>query len=89
MHKIFSKISSPMVYGPLTKEELDQISIPKTAVPESDGWYVGVNSEIPSLAEKKIFKWVPPVLEETPVETPTAEEPAVEEPTPDPEPPTE
>jgi hypothetical protein len=83
MHKIFSKISSPMVYGPLTKEELDQISIPKTAVPESDGWYVGVNSEIPSLAEKKIFKWIPPVLEEAPVETPA------EEPTPEPEPPTE
>lgn len=72
MHHIFSKISNPFVYGPLTKEEVDSVALSKSLVPEPDGWYLGVNQEIQALAHKKIFKWVPPVLEQ-PEETPSEE----------------
>jgi hypothetical protein len=63
MHPIFEKISMPFVYGPLTKEELDSIVVSKSQVPEPDGWYVGTIVEQTHLTEKKIFKWVPPVME--------------------------
>jgi len=78
MHYIFEKISMPYVYGPLTKEEVDTITVAKAQVPEPDGWYVGTAIEQPQLAEKKIFKWVPPVIEELPAEEPPAETPPAE-----------
>lgn len=53
----------PFVYGPLTKEELDSITVAKAQVPEPDGWYVGTAVELSHLSEKKIFKWTPPVIE--------------------------
>jgi hypothetical protein len=64
MHPIFTKISSAFVYGPLTNEELATITVARSQVPEPDGWYVGVQMELPHLVDKKIFKWVPPVLEQ-------------------------
>lgn len=70
MHPIFEKISMPFVYGPLTKAEADSVVVPRSLVPEPDGWYVGTAVELDHLAEKKVFKWVPPVLEE---EAPPAE----------------
>lgn len=72
MHPIFNKISSPFVYGPLTNEELATITVAKTQVPEPDGWYVGLYMELEHLAHKKVFKWVPPVLEQ-PEEVPSEE----------------
>ena len=63
MHPIFEKISMPFVYGPLTQEQANSVTVPKALVPESDGWYVGTSVELPELAEKKVFKWVPPVME--------------------------
>jgi len=66
MHPIFEKISMPFVYGPLTKEELDSVTVSKSMIPEPDGWYVGTPIELPELAHKKIFKWVPPVMEDAP-----------------------
>lgn len=68
----------PFVYGPLTKEEVDSITVSKSQVPEPDGWYVGTVVEQAHLAGKKIFKWVPPVIEELPVEEPPAETPPAE-----------
>lgn len=56
----------PFVYGPLTQEELNSIKVPKSQVPEPDGWYVGTAVELVDLAHKKMFKWVPPVMEEAP-----------------------
>jgi hypothetical protein len=73
MHPIFEKISMPFIYGPLTKNEVDTVTVPKSLVPESDGWYVGTAVELSHLAEKKVFKWVPPVLEEEPPSEPPAE----------------
>jgi nitric oxide synthase oxygenase domain/subunit len=70
MHPIFEKISLPFVYGPLTQEEVNLITVSKALVPEPDGWYVGTAVEVSNLADKKIFKWVPPVVEE---EAPPAE----------------
>jgi hypothetical protein len=70
MHPIFEKISLPFVYGPLTQEEVNLITVSKALVPEPDGWYVGTAVELADLAHKKIFKWVPPVIEE---EAPPAE----------------
>jgi hypothetical protein len=70
MHPIFEKISLPFVYGPLTQEEVNSITVSKALVPEPDGWYVGTAVELSDLAHKKIFKWVPPVIEE---EAPPAE----------------
>jgi nitric oxide synthase oxygenase domain/subunit len=70
MHPIFEKISLPFVYGPLTQEEVNSITVSKALVPEPDGWYVGTAVEVSNLADKKIFKWVPPVVEE---EAPPAE----------------
>jgi nitric oxide synthase oxygenase domain/subunit len=70
MHPIFEKISLPFVYGPLTQEEVNSITVSKALVPEPDGWYVGTAVEVSNLADKKIFKWVPPVIEE---EAPPAE----------------
>ena len=64
MHPIFEKISMPFVYGPLTKEELDSITVAKAQVPEPDGWYVGTAVELADLSNKKVFKWVPPVMED-------------------------
>ena len=64
MHPIFEKISMPFVYGPLTKEELDSITVAKAQVPEPDGWYVGTTVELADLSNKKVFKWVPPVMED-------------------------
>jgi hypothetical protein len=64
MHPIFEKISMPFVYGPLTQEEVDSVTIAKSLVPEPDGFYVGTAVELPDLAGKKIFKWVPPTMEE-------------------------
>lgn len=66
MHPIFEKISMPFVYGPLNQDELNSITVPKSQVPEPDGWYVGTAVELPNLAEKKVFRWVPPVMEEAP-----------------------
>ena len=66
MHPIFEKISMPFVYGPLTQEELNSVTVPKSQVPEPDGWYVGTVVELVDLANKKVFKWVPPVMEEAP-----------------------
>lgn len=66
MHPIFEKISMPFVYGPLTQEELNSVTVPKSQVPEPDGWYVGTAVELADLAHKKMFKWVPPVMEEAP-----------------------
>lgn len=63
MHPIFEKIVSPYVYGPLTQEEVDTIIVPKSLVPESDGYYAGTYMEQPQLADKKVFKWVPPTEE--------------------------
>ena len=63
MHPIFSKISMPFVYGPLTQEEVDSVNVAKSLVPEPDGYYIGTMQEILELAEKKVFKWVPPVME--------------------------
>lgn len=76
MHYIFDKISMPFVYGPLTKEEVDSVTVAKSQIPEPDGWYIGTVTEQVHLTEKKIFKWVPPVIEELPVEEPPAETPA-------------
>jgi hypothetical protein len=73
MHPIFNKISMPFVYGPLTQEEADSITVGKSQVPEPDGFYVGTAVELANLANKKIFKWVPPVIEEAP---PAPEAPA-------------
>ncbi len=70
MHPIFEKISLPFVYGPLTQEEVNSVTVSKALVPEPDGWYVGTAVEVSNLADKKIFKWVPPVIEE---EAPPAE----------------
>ena len=56
----------PFVYGPLTQEELNSVTVPKSQVPEPDGWYVGTVVELVDLANKKVFKWVPPVMEEAP-----------------------
>jgi nitric oxide synthase oxygenase domain/subunit len=70
MHPIFEKISLPFVYGPLTQEEVNSVTVSKALVPEPDGWYVGTAVEVSNLADKKIFKWVPPVVEE---EAPPAE----------------
>ena len=70
MHPIFEKISMPFVYGPLTQEEVNLITVSKALVPEPDGWYVGTAVELADLSHKKIFKWVPPVIEE---EAPPAE----------------
>lgn len=66
MHQIFNKILKPFVYGPLTKEEVNSVAIAKSQVPEPDGWYIGTMIEQPHLEHKKIFKWVPPVIEESP-----------------------
>ena len=66
MHPIFEKISMPFVYGPLTQEELNSVTVSKSQVPEPDGWYVGTVVELVDLANKKVFKWVPPVMEEAP-----------------------
>jgi len=66
MHPIFEKISLPFVYGPLTQEEVNSITVSKALVPEPDGWYVGTAVELSDLAHKKIFKWVPPVMEDAP-----------------------
>lgn len=66
MHPIFEKISMPFVYGPLNQDELNSVTVPKSQVPEPDGWYVGTSVELPNLAEKKVFRWVPPVMEEAP-----------------------
>lgn len=66
MHYIFEKISMPFVYGPLTLEELNSIRVAKSQIPEQDGWYAGTAVEIPHLTHKKLYKWVPPVMEETP-----------------------
>lgn len=62
-HPIFDKIHMPFVYGPLTQEEVDTIGVAKSLVPEIDGFYVGTMVEVPNLADKKMFKWVPPVAE--------------------------
>lgn len=64
MHHIFTKIASPFVYGPLTKEEVDSVGIAKVQIPEPDGWYIGTTEEVSHLSSKKLFKWVPPVIEE-------------------------
>lgn len=64
MHPIFDKITMPFVYGPLTQEEVDTVTVAKSLVPEPDGYYVGTLIEQSHLAEKKIFKWVPPTIEE-------------------------
>ena len=64
MHYIFEKIHTPFVYGPLTQEEVDTVMVAKSQVPEAEGWYVGTFEEQPQLAEKKVFKWVPPSMEE-------------------------
>ena len=64
MQEIFEKIPSPYVYGPLTKEEVDSITVHKVQIPEPDGYYVGTTVELAELAEKKLFKWVPPSTEE-------------------------
>ena len=64
MHYIFSKIHMPFVYGPLTEEEANSIPVAKSMVPEVEGYYVGTHVELPDMADKKVFKWVPPVLEE-------------------------
>jgi hypothetical protein len=69
MHPIFEKISMPFVYGPLNQEELESITVAKSMVPEPDGWYAGTAIEIHELAHKKIFKWVPPVMEDAPPPT--------------------
>jgi hypothetical protein len=45
MHYIFEKIPMPFVYGPLTKEEVDSVTIAKAQVPEPDGWYIGTQIE--------------------------------------------
>ena len=66
MHPIFEKISMPFVYGPLNQDELNSVNVPKSQVPEPDGWYVGTAVALPTLAEKKVFRWVPPVMEEAP-----------------------
>jgi hypothetical protein len=66
MHPIFNKISLPFVYGPLTQEEADSIVVSKAQVPEPDGYYVGTAVEQTHLSDKKIFKWVPPVMEDAP-----------------------
>lgn len=54
----------PFVYGPLTQEEADSVVVAKSLVRETDGFYVGTTVELPHLAEKKVFKWVPPTMEE-------------------------
>ena len=54
----------PFVYGPLTQEEVDSVTIAKSLVPEPDGYYVGTIIEQSHLTSKKIFKWVPPTMEE-------------------------
>ena len=64
MHPIFEKISMPFIYGPLTQEEVNTVNVAKSLVPEPDGWYVGTSVELPDLSNKKIFKWVPPVMED-------------------------
>lgn len=64
MHFIFEKISLPFVYGPLTQEEVNSVTVAKSLVPESDGYYVGTVIEQTHLASKKVFKWVPPTMEE-------------------------
>lgn len=51
-------------YGPLTQEEVDAIVVPKSLIPEPDGYYVGTYQEQPQLENKKLFKWVPPTIEE-------------------------
>jgi hypothetical protein len=66
MHHIFTKISSPFVYGPLTKEEVDAVVVAKVQIPEPDGWYIGTSEEQAHLSSKKLFKWVPPVMEDAP-----------------------
>lgn len=64
MHYIFEKITMPYVYGPLTQEEVDTVVVQKTLAPEPDGFYIGTLQEQPQLEGKKIFKWVPPTMEE-------------------------
>ena len=64
MHPIFDKITTPFVYGPLTQEEVDTVTVAKSLVPEPDGYYVGTLIEQPQLVDKKIFKWIPPIIEE-------------------------
>jgi hypothetical protein len=64
MHPIFEKISLPFVYGPLTQDEVNSVTVSKAQVPEPDGWYVGTAVELANLAHKKIFKWVPPIMED-------------------------
>ena len=61
----------PFVYGPLTQEQADAVQVSKSQVPEPDGFYIGTTVELPEYAHLKIFKWVPPVIEEAPAaETP-------------------
>jgi hypothetical protein len=50
----------------LTQDEVNSVTVPKAQVPEPDGWYVGTAVELADLAHKKIFKWVPPVMEDAP-----------------------
>lgn len=64
MHYIFSKISMPFVYGPLTQEEADSVAVAKCLVIEPEGCYVGTSVEVPHLEGKKVFKWVPPTMDE-------------------------
>jgi hypothetical protein len=64
MHQIFNKISTPFVYGPLTQEEVDSITVAKSLVPEPDGYYAGTILEQTHLTDKKVFKWVPPTMED-------------------------
>lgn len=65
---IYDKIPMPYVYGPLNLSEVESIAVSKHQIPEPDGWYVGTSVEIPHLASKKVFKWIPPVLEAPPTE---------------------
>lgn len=64
MHPIFEKISFPFVYGPLTQEEVDSVTVAKSLVPEPDGYYIGTAIEQTHLTDKKVFRWVPPTMEE-------------------------
>jgi len=64
MQHIFDKIPLPFVYGPLTKEEVDSVTVHKVQIPEPDGYYIGTTIQLADFTDRKLFKWVPPVIDE-------------------------
>lgn len=56
MIPITQRFDDSYIYGPLTRQELALITVGYRVIELADGFYVGINKEMPAWADRQILR---------------------------------